>query len=196
MKKFLLLIRKENSVFANDMYINAIEYYGGKAILVNDNSSVEDCLEKLIDVSGILLPGGDEVGPLDYFLIEYAIDNKLKLLGICQGMQSMALFGSNDKLISIGNLNHKQPEGYVHTVKFTSSKIKKIYATDEIMVNSHHLQTVLQSYYFSVVGRSDDGLIEAIESSDEIFQVGVQWHPERMLDYDTSSKKLLCEFIK
>ena len=196
MKKFLLLIRKENSVFSNDMYIKAIEYYGGKAVLVKDDSSVEECLEKLVDVSGILLPGGDDVGPLDYFLIKYAIDNKLKLLGICQGMQSMALFGSNDKLVSIGNLGHKQPEGYVHTVKLTSSKLKNIYGTSEIMVNSHHLQTVLQSHYFSIVGRSCDGLIEAIESSDDIFQVGVQWHPERMLDYDTSSRKLLWEFIK
>lgn len=196
MKKFLLLIRKENSDTANKMYISAIEDYGGKVVLINDNSSVEECLEKLADVSGILLPGGDDVGPLDYFLIKYAIDNKLKLLGICQGMQSMALFGSNDKLVSIGNLGHKQPEGYVHTVKFASSKLKNIYGTAEIMVNSHHLQTVLQSYYFSVVGRSDDGLIEAIESSDDIFQIGVQWHPERMLDYDASSKKLLWEFIK
>lgn len=195
MKKFLLLIRKENSDYANKKYIEAIEKFGGEVVLIYDYYSIEKCLLFLKDISGILLPGGDCVGPLDFFLIEYALNNKLKLLGICQGMQSMALYGSSDKLIEIGNTNHKQDEGYIHSVKLCSSKLMDICGEETIRVNSHHLQTVNYSYCFRVVGKSDDNLIEAIESNNCLFQVGVQWHPERMLEYDVNSFKLLKEFI-
>ena len=107
----------------------------------------------------------------------------------------MAMFGSNDKLISIGNYLHKQPEGYVHSVVLKESKLRAIYGKGKIRVNSHHLQTVLKSYYFTVVGKSDDNLIEAIEGKGD-FQIGVQWHPERMLDYDCDSKKLFESFLQ
>lgn len=195
MKKFLLLIRKENSEYANEKYVSAIEKFGGEVVLIYDYYSEMMCFKYLSDISGILLPGGDEVGPLDFFLIKYALDNNLRLLGICQGMQSMALFGSNDKLIEIGNLNHKQEEGYVHSVKLSDGMLKDIYDSEFILVNSHHKQTVLGSNYFSVVGKSDDGLIEAIESNNGIFQIGIQWHPERMLEYDVKSCNLFKKFI-
>lgn len=195
MSKFLLLIRKENSDYANKMYIEAIEKFGGEVILIYDDYSEEKCFDSLKEVIGILLPGGDCVGPLDFFLIKYAIDNNLKLLGICQGMQSMALYGSNDKLVEIDNLEHKKEEGYVHSITLCDSKLKNIYGDEVINVNSHHLQTVKDSYYFKIVGISGDGLIEAIESNNDFFQVGVQWHPERMLEYDVKSCNLFKEFI-
>lgn len=197
MRKILLLIREENSDLANNRYIKAIEKFGGEVVLVRDDCSKDKCLERLSCVDGILLPGGDEVGPLDYFLIEYAIHNKLRLLGICQGMQSMALFGSDDTLVEIGNMTHKQNDNYVHSVRLTdNSKLHDIYDNDVIRVNSHHIQTVLNSYYFSVAGLSDDGLIEAVENKDAFFQIGVQWHPEMMIDYDVGSQALLRSFIK
>ena len=195
MKKFLLLIRKENSDYANKKYIEAIERFGGEVVLIYDDYCEEKCFDCLKEVIGILLPGGDFVGSLDFFLIKYAIDNNLKLLGICQGMQSMALYGSSDKLIEIGNLSHKKEEGYIHNVKLCNGKLRNIYGEDIIRVNSHHLQTVNNSYCFRVVGKSDDNLIEAIESNNDIFQIGVQWHPERMLAYDVKSCNLFKEFI-
>lgn len=197
MKKILLLIRRENNNLANKRYITAIERFGGSVVLVRDDCPKEDCLEKLREVDGILLPGGDEVGPLDYFLIEYAVNHKLRLLGICQGMQSMALFGSADSLVEIGSARHKQDAKYTHTVILSrNSKIHDIYNEDMIMVNSHHIQTVLTSHNFSVVGLSDDDLIEAIENKENYFQIGVQWHPEMMLDYDKGSSELLRKFIE
>ncbi len=197
MKRFLILIRKENSQLANKRYIAAVEKFGGNVVLVKDDCSKDECLEKLEGIDGILLPGGDEVGPLDYFLIEYAINHELRLLGICQGMQSMALFGSQDSLVEIGSVTHKQDARYVHFVTLNSdSKLHDIYRQDKIMVNSHHIQTVLASHYFSVVGLSEDGLIEAVENKKAYFQIGVQWHPEMMLEYDEGSFSLLKKFIE
>lgn len=195
MSKILLLIRDENSDYANEKYVAAIENFGGKVIYIYDYDSEDIILNKLMDVDGILLPGGDKVGKWDYFLIEYALNNNLKLLGICQGMQSMALYGSDEKLVEIGNLDHKKEEGYVHSVELSFGKLRNIYGKDKILVNSHHIQTVTNSHKFLIVGKSVDGLIEALESDNSIFQIGVQWHPERMIDYDEDSFKLLKAFL-
>ena len=50
MKKVLLLIRKENSSFSNEMYIKAIEKFGGSPVLINDDISEDECLKVLKDV--------------------------------------------------------------------------------------------------------------------------------------------------
>ena len=191
-----VLIRRENTSLANKYYINAIEKFGGKVIFINDNDTREVLRDKLSKVEGILLTGGDDVGPIDFYLISYALKNRVKLLDICQGMQSMCLYGSSLKLISIGNDSHKKDEGYVHGVTLQEGLLKKLFCTSEIMVNSHHLQTVSKSCLFRVVGYSDDKLIEAVEGNMDVFQVGVQWHPERMLEYDKYSCLLLERFVK
>lgn len=196
MKKFLLLIRKENSEVSNKYYISAIKDLGGDVVLAYDSDTLEVLTNKLKMVEGILLPGGDVVGVWDFFLIGYALEHSLKFLGICQGMQSMALYGSSNNLVEIGNRNHKQDEGYIHKVMIEeNSLLGRILGEKEVRVNSHHLQTVTESKMFRVVGVSPDLLIEAIEARDAIFQVGVQWHPERMVSYDEGAKKIIEAFI-
>lgn len=191
-----VLIRRENSDVANEYYVKGIEKFGGTVILINDNDSRKELEDKLSRVDGILLTGGDDVGPIDFYLISYVLENKLKLLGICQGMQSMCLYGSSLGLIPIGNDSHKRNEGYVHGVTLSDGALKEIFGNSRIMVNSHHLQTISNSHLFRVVGYSDDGLIEAIEGNNGVFQIGVQWHPERMLEYDSWSRDLLETFVK
>lgn len=191
----LLLIRDESSNNNINNYVRAIKLYNGNVIKIKDNIDINNLLKILKNIDGILLTGGDKVGRLDYFLIKYAIDNNLKLLGICQGMQSMALFGSEDSLVEIGNLSHNKYKNYCHNVKLSNSKLKNILNKEVIEVNSYHKQKVLNSYYFKVVGMSDDGIIEAVESNNNIFQIGLQWHPEKMIDYDNNSKLIFDYFI-
>lgn len=195
MKKFLLLLRPENTESENAAYIQAISRFGGEVVLVRDHDDKELVFARLAQVEGILLPGGYCVGKLDFYLIEYAVKHQLKLLGICQGMQSMALWGSCDSLIEIGKFSHQQAEGYAHAVLLQQGRLRDILKQDKILVNSHHLQTVKRSTFFFVVGKSEDGYMEAVENSSAIFQIGVQWHPERMLNYDKLSQKLLNCFI-
>ena len=196
MNKFLLLLRSENTEEENRYYIRAIEMFEGEVVFVRDTDSYDVVLQVLDDVVGILLPGGYDVGRLDYFLILYAVSHQLRLLGICQGMQSMALWKSNNHLVSIGGDAHHQKEGYVHSVSLEDSRLQQILGSSQIKVNSYHYQTVLDSLCFRVVGKSFDGLIEAIEDSSQYFQIGLQWHPERMLEYDDVSRKLFLTFIK
>lgn len=196
MSKFLLLLRSENTEAENKYYIQAIEEFGGEVVFARDTDSYDDVLKVLQEVCGILLPGGYDVGRLDYFLIFYAVSHQLRLLGICQGMQSMALWRSGKHLVSIGNSSHHQKEGYVHFVLLDDSRLQQILGVSQIKVNSYHYQTVLNSHYFKVVGKSSDGFIEVVEDSNQYFQIGVQWHPERMLEYDDASRKLFLAFIK
>lgn len=179
----------------NQFYIQAIQRFGGEVVFVSDMDSYDYVLQVLNGVSGVLLPGGYDVGRLDYFLIDYVVSHQLKLLGICQGMQSMALFRSSHQLISIGNSSHHQQEGYVHSVILENSRLRDIMGIRSFYVNSYHYQKVLDSCCFRVVGKSSDGVIEAIENSEHSFQIGVQWHPERMLEYDDYSKKIFSSFV-
>jgi putative glutamine amidotransferase len=67
---------------------------------------------------------------------------------------------------------------------------------ESIAVNSMHHQGIKQ------LGRSlapsataPDGLIEAIESCDDSFLVGVQWHPEVFEANDPNTEHLFTEFL-
>ncbi len=195
MKKIAVLIRKENSDFKNRLYIEAIERFSGAVVLIYDSDKIENVNLKLNDVEGILLTGGDDVGRLDFYLIEYALDHDLKLFGICQGMQSMALYGTSNQLVEIGDDSHYQMKKYAHKVFLFSGRLKDIVGKDMLDVNSYHLQTVRSSKNFLISGRSNDDLVEVVENSSHKFQIGVQWHPEEMLDYDEASNKLFDSFV-
>ena len=188
MIKIGILKRKENNDDENILYMNAIKKYGGTPILI-DKSNIEE----INGCNGIIITGGYKKGILDDYLIEYALSNKLCLLGICQGMQSMAMYKSDYGLNLVNN--HNKREGYIHDVFLTESKLSKIYNQRKIKVNSHHSECVVESKLFEIVGRSNDNIIEAIESNYHRFQIGVQWHPEKMLSYDLNSNKLMKKFI-
>ena len=81
-----------------------------------------------------------------------------------------------------------------HTINIENSKLKDIIGKTKITVNSYHHKQVLKSKEFRVVARSYDGVIEAVETDDSIFQIGVEWHPERK--NDENSKNLFQEFIR
>lgn len=196
MRKILLLLRSENTSKENSNYVKAINQFGGEVICLLDSATKEEAANKMKDVFGILLPGGSEVGRLDFFIIEYALKNNIRLFGICQGMQSMALYNTNNKLVEIGNMSHQQKDRYIHKVFLEKSHFRDIVGRNVIEVNSHHIQTVLDSRMFNIVGKSEDGLIEVIENSHHVFQIGVQWHPELMLDYDGTSRILFEAFFK
>lgn len=184
MKLVAVLNRMENTKEMDINYLNAVSDNGAIPILINENN-----LELIKLCGGILLTGGDEKGSLDDYLIKYALDNNLPLLGICQGMQSMALYNTNNKLVDVSN--HYKCE---HIINIEDSKLKNIIGKSEIIVNSYHHQQVLSSKEFKVIARSCDGVIEALESSNDIFQIGVEWHPERMNNED--SKRIFREFIR
>lgn len=92
--------------------------------------------------------------------------------------------------------HHQREQKYVHSVAIKENTLlRKIIGKNKIQVNSKHNYHVQTTTEFVVSAYSEDGLIEAIEHPNKEFVVGIQWHPETMIDYDESANKILDAFI-
>lgn len=160
----------------------------GIGIVLNDN------YKELVDLcDGIIFQGGDDFEKYDMETLKYLYDIDKPVLGICLGMQLMGML-FNGVMIDIEN--HKKRLDYVHEVKIKrNSKVYNIYKSDIIKVNSRH-KSIIKDTNLNVVGISNDGYIEAIESMNKKFFIGVQWHPESMTIYDKKQNNLFKYFIK
>ena len=151
-------------------------------------------VERLINTcDGIILPGGAKEYDIDLKIAKYLYDHNIPTLGICLGMQIMALaFNGDIKLI--GNKSHQKTEGYVHEVKIKEkSRLASILKETKILVNSRHIEHITTTD-LPISAISNDLIIEAVEDPDKRFFIGVQWHPES-LDDDIYSKRLFDSFI-
>lgn len=129
----------------------------------------------------------------------------LPILGICAGCQVLNIQPGGSLTQDIpthhpeSKVMHASRDGWKkgfnrHVVTFESdSKLGKIYTAPLAVPTSHHQCIDKVASGFKVVGKSADGLPEAIEKNDSNFVVGVQFHPER--DYE-ANKALFAEFIK
>ena len=105
---------------------------------------------------------------------------------------SVTIFNGN--VVNIKN--HKNKLSYSHDVILNKgSKLYNIYKKDVIKVNSRH-NFILKNTNLKITGLSGDGYIEAIEDPSKEFFLGVQWHPETMLEYDPIQNNLFKCFIK
>lgn len=160
-------------------------------------------LKRIVDMcDGLLLPGGYKWYEFDEFIYNYALEKDLSILGICAGMQMMCRIAQNNinKNVVVKNeteINHHQREKkYVHNVNIINdTRLSKIIRKRKIKVNSKHNYHVISSANLIVSAYSEDGLIEAVEYKNKKFVVGIQWHPETMLDYDIYANKIFDEFI-
>lgn len=158
-------------------------------------------LKKMLShCDGIIFPGGKKFTPQDRYLLQCAIDMKIPVLGICLGMQMMACHNS-DVVIDENKpseINHFQEteDALTHEVSISKdSKLYNILKEEKIKVNSFHRRHILNPKEYNVIARSSDGLIEAIEYPSDVFNVGLQWHPEISYDFDINSKKIIDYFI-
>jgi putative glutamine amidotransferase len=66
------------------------------------------------------------------------------------------------------------------------------------LVNTNHHQAANPEFIgegLQPVAFTDDGVVEALESREDRFLLGAQWHPERMRD-DGHRRKVFGAFIK
>ena len=184
-----IISRKEIDKYCvKEEIVNMILKYDSIPIIINSNNK-----ESINLCDGIVFPGGDEVNKNDIELIKYLYENDIPCLGICLGMQEMG-YAFNGHFNKISNYNHLKQDKYVHEVKINKkSKLYKILNKEIIKVNSRHKDYLIDTDLF-ITGVSD--VIESIEETNKRFFIGVQWHPESMLDYDLNSNLLVEEFIK
>lgn len=153
-----------------------------------------DRAEKLVkECDGIILPGGGKDYEIDLKIVKYLYDHDIPTLGICLGMQIMALAFQGD-LGRLETNKHQSEEEYVHEVKIKEgSKLFQILKEHTIMVNSRHSDYITTTD-LPIVAISNDLIIEAVEDNTKKFFIGVQWHPES-LEKNIYSKRLFDFFI-
>lgn len=147
----------------------------------------------------IIKPGALKIYPYEKFIYDACAENRMPYLGICAGMQMMAAY-QQEMIKNIKNdsdICHYSKDDYCHSIKLLDNTIlKKIINKDEIMVNSRHNYHILNSGIQRVSAIAQDGIIEAIESNDDLFQLGLQWHPELLSKDDENSQIIFGEFIE
>ena len=168
-----------------------------------DDNEKKDLIREIKMCDGIILSGGNKFYEYDEFICEYALNKDIPLLGICAGMQAMARIDNRKKYEDYRNIknntgiNHyKMDEPYVHEVHiYKDSMLGNIIGQNIIKVNSVHNYHITKTNEFIVSGISEDGFIEAIEMKNKKFIIGVQWHPEKIIDQDEPSRKIFESFI-
>lgn len=167
-------------------------------LIPNSLKNVKNFIQDL-DLKGIILSGGDNIG--DYpdrdetenQLIEYSLEESIPVLGVCRGMQILNKFFGGD-IIKNGSDEHVRIN---HNVKIADLKFKKLFTEDEIEVNSFHKNIITKEKLH------DDLAIFAIDERDDTVEgyyhkkfpiIGVMWHPERT--YNDKSFLLINDIFR
>lgn len=216
MKNLVLVVPSTDDEFLkiNKFYTNVLDKFNLKYVISSYNLNI---LKDINLFSGIILTGGgdfsqeylaESLHPLasdiyperDKFeieLVKLAYKKRITTLGICRGAQciNLALGGTINQ--HIGGHIQAQPKKisshFAHIKE--GSKLHKILEKDKINVNSFHHQVIENvSSKLICCARSTDGYVEAVEAKENFFFVGVQWHPEAMINEE--SDKLFKEFTK
>lgn len=210
--------------YVNNAYLKAIINAGGIPLLIPYQPK-DQIFQLIDLLDGLVLPGGNDLDPsrygqnpaiacgemdphcdeLDLLSAGFALEQGLPILAICRGMQvlNVALGGTlvQDIPTQITDpIKHKQdaPSWYsTHDVAIQSaSLLGNIWGNALGKVNSFHHQSVNKlGQGLRIVATAPDGIVEAIESSAHDFVLGVQWHPELMVDHYPSAKAIFERFI-
>jgi putative glutamine amidotransferase len=114
-----------------------------------------------------------------------ARERGLPVLGICRGLQLMAIAHGGTLVQHLPDLDgtavHRdRPGDFVdHDARVEpGTRLAALMGAGAMRVNSSHHQAVDDPGDLVVSARAEDGSIEALEDPSTAFCLGVQWHPE------------------
>ncbi len=135
-----------------------------------------------------------------------AIRKQIPLLGICGGEQAIntllggTLYQDIRSQCPQSHSHETSQEGKrtYHTIGLSlGTELAQILGTSSLRVNSTHHQAIKKlgrGLRMNAVAK--DGIIEGIESRWHPFLMGVQWHPELLIDQDRRHLKLFKAFVQ
>ena len=190
-------------------YAEAVVSCGGVPVLLPPVSLADAADLAVARIDGLVISGGADVDPDRYdatphprtagwrpdrdawelTLLTAAAAVGLPVLGVCRGMQVMAVHagGSLDQHTPdlVGHEEHSpggDEFGEVAVRTAPGSRVAGLVGPS-LTVNCHHHQSVADHPGFAAAAHAADGTLEAMEAADgERFCVAVQWHPETAAD--------------
>jgi len=143
----------------------------------------------------------------ELILTRWALEERMPLLGVCRGVQTLNVAAGGTLLQDVTDqwpdaIRHQyypdKPRNYVaHPISVVPDTRLSAILGQAAHVNSFHHQAVeAVGSGFRVAAYAPDGVIEAIERHDDAFAVGVQWHPESLIDTDSGMYALFEAFVK
>jgi len=129
---------------------------------------------------------------IEMALLRHALRRKLPILGICRGSQLLnvvcggTLYGDvqKEKKSRLKHIDFDHYDSYRHPIAIVpGSPLRKWYARKTLSVNSYHHQGIRDlAPRFRPMAHTADGLIEGYYDPAQKFVVGLQFHPERLLE--------------
>jgi putative glutamine amidotransferase len=189
-------------------YAEAVTSAGGVPVLLPPTDAPGAAAAAVARLDGLVISGGADVDPERYgadphprtagwrpdrdawetALLDAADAVDLPVLGVCRGMQLMAVHagGSLDQHTPdlVGHEEHS-PGGDAFGVVAVSTESGSRVASlvgPSLDVSCHHHQSVALHPGFTPSARAADGTLEAMEAPGDRFCVAVQWHPETAAD--------------
>lgn len=190
-------------------YATSVEAVGGVPVLLPPQAEAAEAARAVVaKIDGLIVSGGADVDPHRYgeppgkrtvawredrdawelALLDAAEEAGLPTLGVCRGMQLMAVRvgGSLDQHTPdlVGHENHNPGGDAFGTIDvdiLEGSTVRSLVG-DRLSVHCHHHQSVRDHPGFVPAAYAADGLLEAMELPGDRFCVAVQWHPEMAVD--------------
>jgi len=192
-------------------YVDHLEGAGALVVLLPPRRDADDAMarEVLDRLDGLVIAGGADIesrryaGPphpasqpprpdrdtWELALARVSAARDLPVLGICRGMQVMAVAvgGTLDQHLPdlVGHDAHSPAPGVYtshHAVPVPGTRTAALLGTASVDVPTYHHQSVRAS---SLAGTAyiasawhEDGTLEAMEDPMSTFRLAVQWHPE------------------
>ena len=199
-------------VTIRNYYHKQIVAAGGVPVIIPPVADKDVIINTLERLDAIILTGGADYNPLwageepsaklhhinaqrdlpELLITRLAYNRNIPMLGICRGIQTLAMALDGKVIQDISEtipntIKHSQDADTcepTHSVSVAEgSMLHAVYGKDKLYVNSFHHQAVGDcGPKFIVTAKANDGVVEAIESSEYRKIMGVQWHPECMGD--------------
>jgi len=217
---------QQKTIILSKASSNYIEWIEDGNTIILDAYTITNTDSILALADGIILTGGEDINPLQYNdsinlavcgdinyqrdtlerkLFDFALKNKIPLIGVCRGMQMMnvasggTLYGDIPSEIGT-TVIHRNNGEVMHKIAIvdTCSLIFPS-GTDTFMVNSWHHQGLKDiSENLRIIARSFDGLPEAVvmKKSTHPFMIAVQFHPERLGKENPIHQQIRDSFYK